>query len=120
MSDLVLYEVGERIATITLNRADKRNALSPDMVAALIETLRRADADPEVTAIVLTGAGDKAFCAGGDLGTPSGEGFLAMHADRGRFAQLLAVFPKLGKPVVGAANGHALAGGFGLLMSCDF
>ncbi|MBI3180048.1 MAG: enoyl-CoA hydratase/isomerase family protein [Deltaproteobacteria bacterium] len=120
MTSTVLYEVQDRIATLTLNRPDKRNALSGELVAALADALARADHDPAVVAVILTGAGEKAFCAGGDLSPPAGDGFLALHAERRRFAELLALFPRLGKPVVAAANGHALAGGFGLLLACDF
>jgi enoyl-CoA hydratase len=120
MTDLVLYEAADRVATITLNRAEKRNALSAELLDALRAALARADVDPNIGAIVLTGAGDKAFCAGGDLSAPSGDGILGMHAGRGRFAELLRDFTRFAKPVVGAANGHALAGGFGLLLSCDF
>ncbi len=119
MSDPVLYEVAGRIATVTLNRPEKRNALSAELVGALHAALDRADADPEVGSILLTGAGDKAFCAGGDLSPPAGDGLLALHQGRKGFADLLARFATLGKPVVGAANGHALAGGFGLLLACD-
>lgn len=119
MTDLLLYEVCDRVAVLTLNRPEKRNALSADLVCALREALRRADGDAEVGAIVLTGAGEKAFCAGGDLSQAAGDGLLAMHQGRADFAELLAAFGRLGKPVVGAAQGHALAGGFGLLLACD-
>ena len=69
---------------------------------------------------MLTGAGEKAFCAGGDLGAPSGDGFLAMHQDRGAFADLLCLFRKLKTPTVAAVNGMSLGGGFGITLACDF
>ena len=116
---VVLAEKHGRGLTLTLNRPEKRNALSPELIEALKMHLDRADADPEVGAIVLTGAGDRAFCAGGDLGPPTGDGFLAMHAGRGDFAHLLTRMSQLKKPIVGAAQAAALAGGFGLLLACD-
>lgn len=121
MSDLVIYERRGRVALLTLNRAEKRNALSPELIAALQASLARAEADPEVGAMVLTGAGNKAFCAGGDLGggAAGGEGIVGMHDMRGCFATLLTSLTTLRKPIVGAAHAPALAGGFGLLMACD-
>jgi enoyl-CoA hydratase len=119
MNDLVLYARHERVAVLTLNRPEKRNALSPELVSTLSQSLQRAQDDPEVGAIVLTGAGDKAFCAGADLGAPSGDGLLGMHHGRRGFADLLHAMSQCRKPLVGAATGLALAGGFGLLMACD-
>ncbi len=115
----LLYDVANRVAVLTLNRPERRNALNAELVGDLRAGLARADADSEVGAIVLTGAGDKAFCAGGDLSPPAGEGLLGLHEGRRAFAELLADMTRLGKPVVGAARGHALAGGFGLLLACD-
>jgi enoyl-CoA hydratase/carnithine racemase len=120
MSDLILSTTARRVTTLTLNRPDRRNALTPDLITELTIALSRAEADPEVGAVVLTGAGDKAFCAGADLTPPAGEGLLAVHAERRYFADLLLALTRYGKPIIGAANGHALAGGFGLLQACDF
>ena len=77
MTELLLYDVQDRVATLTLNRPEKRNALSADLIAALTDGLRRADRDESVGAILLTGAGDKAFCAGADLGQMTGAGPLS-------------------------------------------
>ncbi|HZO05656.1 MAG TPA: enoyl-CoA hydratase-related protein, partial [Solirubrobacterales bacterium] len=66
--ELVLYEVADGVATVTLNNPDKRNMLSGQMLAELVDAMKRAKASDEVRAVVLTGAGDKAFCAGADLG----------------------------------------------------
>lgn len=107
------------VRLLTLNRPSRRNALSPELVQALLVALRDADQDPTVRVVVLTGAGDKAFCAGGDLGAPSGDGFLGMHEDRGAFAELLIQFRKMRRPVVAAVNGMALGGGFGLVLAAD-
>jgi enoyl-CoA hydratase len=108
------------VRLLTLNRAERRNALSPELVNALIDALKSADADKSVRAIVITGAGDKAFCAGGDLGGgPAGDGFFEQHKERGAFAELLLTMRRLSKPTVAAVNGMALGGGFGLVLACD-
>lgn len=122
MSNVVLYEVSERIATITLNRPEARNALSSEVLALLPELMKRADADDDVDVIVLTGA-DPAFCAGLDLkelgdtaGNLSGTG-----ADGGKNSSgVRGPFPPLDKPLIGAINGVAITGGFELALNCDF
>lgn len=119
-ADLVLYDVAEGIATLTLNRPDKRNALSPELLDALIAALERAKADADARVIVITGAGDKAFCAGGDLGSQQpASGLLAMHNGRGRFVDLFDVMFALGKPTIARVQSHALGGGLGLMLGCD-
>ena len=113
------------VRLLTLNRPEKKNALSPELVNALTAALVDADRDREVRAIVLTGAGDphskgSAFCAGGDLGGgPRGDGFFEQHQERGAFAELLLQFRRMSKPVVAAVNGIAMGGGFGLVLACD-
>jgi enoyl-CoA hydratase/carnithine racemase len=107
------------VRLLTLNRPERRNALSPELVNALRSALVAADREAGVHAVVITGAGEKAFCAGGDLGAPSGEGFLGMHEDRGAFASLLKTFRRMKTPTVAAVNGMALGGGFGILLACD-
>ena len=122
MSDTVLYEVVDNVATVTINRPDRRNALNSQVVAELTAALQRAAEDQDVCVVVLTGAGDRAFSAGGDLapsGAAGGQGPLGMHWDRSGFVDLLLAFSKMGKPVVGRVNGHALGGGFGLMLACD-
>lgn len=120
MTEVLLSGDDAGVRTLTLNRPERRNALSPDLVKALIVALQDADAAEDVRAVVITGAGEKAFCAGGDLGAPSGEGFLGMHEDRGTFAELLKTFRRMRTPTVAAVNGMALGGGFGLVLACDF
>lgn len=107
-------------AVLTIDREKARNALSPQVLSELGEGLDRAEADPAVRVVILTGAGGKIFSAGGDLGGMVSEGgFLGGHEGRRRYGQLLLRLQSLGKPTVARVNGHALAGGFGLLLACD-
>lgn len=115
----VRYEVNEGVARLTIDREPARNALSATAVAALMDALDRADGDPLVRCVVLTGAGDRVFCSGGDLSSMQGDGFLDGHEGRRRYAQLLARFHQTRKPTVARVNGHALAGGLGLALACD-
>ncbi|MGZ5308942.1 MAG: enoyl-CoA hydratase/isomerase family protein [Solirubrobacterales bacterium] len=116
----LLYGVKGGVATVTLNRPEQRNALSGQLLSELVESMKRARDDDEVKAVVLTGAGDKVFCAGADLG-----GFAAdlplveKHFASDLFLEFFRLMPKLGKPTLCAANGHVLAGGMGLALSCD-
>jgi enoyl-CoA hydratase/carnithine racemase len=117
----VLWEVGDGVGRLTINRPEKRNALSWDTVAELRERLAAAKDDPSVRVVVLTGAGEKAFCAGADLGTMAGGAdFLDLHEGRGRLAELFVDLWSLGKPTIARVRGYALAGGFGLALACDF
>ncbi len=115
----VRYEVDGGIAQLTIDREPARNALSAAVVQGLQDGLRRAEADEAVRCIVLTGAGSRVFCAGGDLGGLSGDGFLAGHDGRRAYGQLLLAFQTVKKPTVARINGHALAGGLGLVLACD-
>ena len=111
------------IRTLTLNRPAQRNALSPALLAALRDSLARADADPQIRVIVITGAGEKAFCAGADLGqaAQAGDaGLTGAHEARRRYAQLLLDLENIGKPTIARLAGAALAGGLGLVCACDF
>ncbi|MBE1533576.1 enoyl-CoA hydratase/isomerase family protein [Actinomadura algeriensis] len=125
MYETVLYTVDERVARVTLNRPDARNALSDRMIDELLDAFERAKNDDDVRVIVLTGAGDRAFCAGADLGGLGGR-----QADGRSVAdpaairesapfRLFTAFPKLGKPIIARLAGHAVAGGLGLAAACD-
>jgi enoyl-CoA hydratase/carnithine racemase len=120
MVDELLYDRAGGVARITINRPDKRNSLSWGVISGIRERLAEARADAEVHVVVLTGAGDKAFCAGADLtGMASGAGFLDLHEGRGHLASLFGDMWSLGKPIVARVRGFALAGGFGLALACD-
>jgi enoyl-CoA hydratase len=117
--DLVLYEVSDGVATVTLNDPEKRNRLSAGMLAQLVEAIRRAGDDEQARAVVLTGAG-KAFCAGADLGGfGSDAAVIHKHFGTDLFLEFFRLMPRLGKPSLCAANGHVVAGGMGLALSCD-
>jgi enoyl-CoA hydratase/carnithine racemase len=105
---------------LVINRPAERNALSPTLLLFLRDALTRAERDPEVRAVCLTGAGDKAFCAGADLaGIAENAGPAAAHEGRGLLADLFREMWSLGKPIVARVRGYALAGGFGLACACD-
>lgn len=118
--ETVRYEVAGGIARITIDRAEKRNALNVTVMKELLEGMRLARADDAVRVIVLTGAGDKAFSAGGDLGGFTAEqSKVEQHLLRGTLAEVFDEMTRCGKPIVARVNGHALAGGFGLMCACD-
>ena len=109
----VLVEVDGAVATVTLNRPERRNAISGALLTGLHESLAELEAQIEVRAIVLTGA-DPAFCAGLDLtelGQPDGA---IRKIPRGQ------AIPDLSKPLIGAINGAAITGGLELALACDF
>src|SRR5450756_1981500 len=108
------------VATVMLNRPEQRNPLSGVMLRDLAASFRWCQGDQEVRVVVLTGAGDRAFCAGADLSSfEGGMTDLERHRSRDLFVELFALMAGLGKPIVGRINGHALAGGLGLACSCD-
>ena len=117
----VLYDADpqSRVARLTINRPDRRNALSWEVVRALREGVASAKNDQGVRVLVLSGAGEKAFCAGADLGTMAGDEVLALHAERGQLAGLFEDLWGLGKPTIAEVRGYALAGGFALALACD-
>jgi enoyl-CoA hydratase len=104
---------------LTFNRPAKLNAISSAMLAQLDRRLGEAETDPEVRAVVLTGAGPRAFVAGADIAEyAAGDhaAFVAYQAESRRLFSWLDAFPK---PVIGAVNGYALGGGFELCLCCD-
>ncbi|MFC5754313.1 enoyl-CoA hydratase-related protein [Actinomadura rugatobispora] len=113
-SRVLVTELTDGVLTLTLNRPDARNALSPDLVTALDEALSRFEEDDAARVAVITGSG-RAFCAGLDLKV-----FAAADADRRTVGALIRRFGRLSKPLVGAVNGPAVAGGLELALGCDF
>jgi len=114
-----LYEKAEGIATITINRPDALNALNEETISELLARFDDAEKDDNVKVIILTGAGDRAFCAGADLKMMKGASpvrgtELAKHGQ-----SLGNRIEALGKPVIAAINGYALGGGIEIAMACD-
>ena len=116
---MLRYDVAPPRATITIDDPDRRNPLSNPAMAEMAAMVDRAAADATVRVIVITGAGDQAFSAGGDLSGDFVDSPIADHDARGALAVLLRSLRHCGKPTVARVNGHALAGGFGLAAACD-
>ena len=117
-SPSVLTEKRGRAFWITINRLEKRNAIDASVVAGIRQGYREAHADPEVRAIVITGAGEKAFCAGGDL-QPGGFAF-DLSKPNLEYADLLREARSATLPTIARINGACMAGGMGLACMTDF
>ncbi|WP_369181301.1 enoyl-CoA hydratase/isomerase family protein [Streptomyces mutabilis] len=128
MADTVLYEVSDGLATITLNRPEAMNALNIETKVALRDAVRSAAADEAVRAVLLTAAGDRAFCVGQDLKehigllaadreTGSGE---TMSTVREHYNPIVRALADARKPVVAAVNGVAAGAGFGFALAADY
>lgn len=115
----VRYEVHGRSAYLIIDRPKARNALSAEVMSELSSALADAEADAAVRVIVLTGGGEKIFCAGGDLSSMTGDGLLAAHEARRGYGLLMRRLQDASKPTIARVNGHALAGGLGLVLACD-
>lgn len=120
---VILTAVTQRVATLTLNRPDRMNALNRELLESAIATLRDWAVNPEVAVVVITGTG-RAFCAGGDIGAMSAEneaprpleeridGLRAAH----EFSWLLY---SMNKPTIASINGFAMGAGLGICLACD-
>jgi len=115
----LLYEKSDGIATITINRPKALNALNEETIPEFLSSLEDAEKDENVRVIVITGAGEKAFCAGLDLKTVKDISVIKA-VETSRLGQKLTLaIEELGKPVIAAINGYALGGGLELAMACD-
>lgn len=119
MSDdaAVLHEKRGSAFRITINRPDRRNAITLDVIAGIRAGWSAAEADPDIRVIILTGAGDKAFCAGGDL-QPGGFAF-DLSQPTMPYADMLRQIRAASKPSIARVNGACMAGGIGLLCMTD-
>jgi enoyl-CoA hydratase/carnithine racemase len=119
VTDKVLVDVRDGAAWITINRPERRNALDAEANTMLYDALRAADADPRVKAVILTGAGDQAFCAGADV---TGVGGVSTTGGRASFGGLTGVggaWHRPAKPTMAVVRGWAVGGGFELAAACD-
>lgn len=118
---LVLTDKRDAVQWITINRPERRNAINLEVIRLINQAVVAAQQDPAIRAIVLTGAGDKAFCAGADL-NPSTEGH-AFGVDFARpqhyVVDLFKAMEDCKLPIIARVNGAAMAGGFGILCACD-
>ena len=117
MSDDLLVEVRDSVMWLTINRPERRNAINANVLVGILDVLKRAEQETGLRAIVITGAGDKAFCSGADLQEPS------FRFDYSKPYQWLADLLRQSRrsviPLIARVNGACLAGGMGLLAMCD-
>jgi enoyl-CoA hydratase len=114
----VLYAVADRIASITVNRPDKLNALNDAVMADLDAAFAAAAADPAVGVVILSGSGEKAFVAGADIGELAKQTVIGGKEKSLRGQKVLNRIEHLGKPVIAAINGYAFGGGLELALAC--
>ncbi|WP_223189983.1 enoyl-CoA hydratase/isomerase family protein [Nonomuraea terrae] len=112
----VLLDVDGPVAVVTLNRPAKLNAITPDMAAMLRACLDRVDADPGIRVAVLTGAGERSFCVGSDIGELDAYATPWEFRNRADYGDAVRA---LRKPIVAAVNGYAYGGGLELALACD-
>ena len=116
--EFVTYACENRIATITVNRPDKLNALNDEVMAQIDQAFAHAKADADCGVVILTGAGDKAFVAGADIGELAQQTVTGGKAKSLRGQAVLANIENLGKPVIAMINGYAFGGGLELALAC--
>ncbi len=121
MYETIITEVRGKTGWIILNREERRNSMNPEMLRELISALKEFEDNKEVISLVLTGVGEKAFCAGMDLGGGEAMQFgpIDRHELQRIFISLLKAIKELKKPIVARVQGLALGGGLGLMCACD-
>ncbi len=122
MSNLLKFEIDQGVATITLNRPEKLNAFTDEMLEGWIEALEECRSSPEVRVIVITGTG-RAFTTGGDVDTFSAVAAMTPAAIKSRLINGIQRLPRkmaeIDKPIIAALNGFATGGGFDIALACD-
>jgi enoyl-CoA hydratase len=119
MPGFIVVDVQDRLAIVTVNRPEVRNALNSEVARELATTFERLAIDPAVGAIILTGSGDKAFVAGADIKEMVGKSGLEMQAFSELGRRLCEAIEACPKPVIAAINGWALGGGCEIALACD-
>ena len=114
----LLFDLTDGIATVTVNRPDKLNALNATVIAELDDVAGRIEREADIRGVLLTGAGPKAFVAGADIGEVGGQGATDGQARARAGQRMMRRLEQCGKPVVAAVNGFALGGGCELAMAC--
>jgi enoyl-CoA hydratase len=117
-ADLVLLSEQEGIATVTVNRPDKLNALNDEVISDLSAAFARCRDSASIGAVILTGAGERAFIAGADISVLSSLDPRTARETAARGQQLTLLMETLGKPVLAAINGYAFGGGLEMAMAC--
>ncbi len=116
---VIRFQATGRRATLTIDDEERRNPLTNEAMAQLLDAVHQACADDEVGVIVITGAGDRAFSAGGDLSGGFVDAPLADHGERGALADLFRAMHRCPKPILARVNGHAFGGGLGVVAAAD-
>ncbi len=116
MEQPILYEIDGPLATISLNRPERRNAINEALLRGLYDSLENATRDKSIKVIIITGVG-KAFCSGLDLDCLATDNLLDPRGDGRDLVDLISACEK---PIIGAVNGYAITGGFELALNCDF
>jgi len=117
--DLVLYDVEDKIATITINRVEKYNAFNLSVKESLLTLFRRAEEDSSVRVVVITGAGEKAFISGSDITDFVGRDSESIKDVVCPSRDIAEYMTSMTKPIIAAINGYALGGGCELALACD-
>jgi len=112
----LIYTVENQVAQLVINREKQRNSLTAEVIDLFVDYLDRVESDDKVRAVLITGAGEKAFCSGADLGGAAAQDGTNAYQ---RYADLLKRIAGCSKPTVARVNGYCLAGGMGFMLGCD-